>query len=75
MEKKNLGKKSQKRMTGLTEQGRIKRSSIRKAEDKKKRKEMEKKVAEQLATAILRFPPKPKIIIKSKDTPENVEFK
>jgi len=70
-----MGKKSRKRMTGLGEEGRIKRSSIRKAEEEKKRREMEKKVAEQLATAILRFPPKPRIIIKSKDTPENVEFK
>jgi len=57
-----MGNKSRMRMTDLTEEGRIKRSSIRKAEDKKKRKEMEKKVAEQLATAILRFPPKPRII-------------
>jgi hypothetical protein len=39
-------------MTGLTEQGRIKRSSIRKAEEEKKRKEMEKKVAEQMVKAI-----------------------
>jgi len=64
-------------MTDLTEEGRIKRSSIRRAEDEKKRKKMEKRVAEQLAIAILntRFPPKPRIIIKSKDTPENVEFK
>jgi hypothetical protein len=52
MEKKNMGKKSQKKMTGLTEQGRIKRSHRRRAEEEKKRKEMEKKVAEQLASAI-----------------------
>jgi len=47
-----MGKKSQKRMTGLTEQGRVKRSSIRKAKAEKKRKEMEKKVAEQMVKAI-----------------------
>lgn len=72
-----MGKKSREKMTDLTEEGRIKQSSIRKVTEEKKRKEMDKKVAEQLATAILglRFPPKPRIIIKSKDTPENVEFK
>jgi len=47
-----MGKKSQKKMTGLTEQGRIKRSHRRRAEEEKKRKEMEKKVAEQMVKAI-----------------------
>jgi hypothetical protein len=49
-----MGKKSQQKMTELTEKGRIKRSSIRKAEEEKKRKEMEKEVAKHLASAILK---------------------
>jgi hypothetical protein len=52
-------------MTGLTEQGRIKRSGIRKAEEEKKRREMEQKVAEQLATAIF-----PRILHVEKDKNE-----
>ena len=47
-----MGKKSRERMTDLKEEDRIKRSSIRKAEEEKKRKEMEKKVAEQMVKAI-----------------------
>jgi hypothetical protein len=51
-------------MTDLTEEDRIKRADTRKAEEKKRQREIEEKVAEHLATAI--FPGISKVLREKK---------